>query len=161
MMDIKQILLSDASTDAKLTALSILLDKQLPKLESHVLEVQKLEGPQGEKGEKGDQGIQGERGEKGEKGEKGDAGKDGRDGKDGDDGISIVGTKIDFDGSLIVTFSDGNTINVGEVVGEKGERGPQGAPGVSGANGEAFANLDGGYPFSVYGGVTPIDAGGI
>lgn len=160
-MDIKQILLSDASTDAKLSALAILLDKEWPKLESHVLEVQKLKGPQGEKGEKGDQGPQGERGERGEKGDKGDAGKDGRDGKDGDDGISIVGTKIDFDGSLIVTFSDGKTINVGEVVGEKGERGPQGAPGLSGANGEAFANLDGGYPFSVYGGVTPIDAGGV
>lgn len=161
MMDIKQILLSDASTDAKLSALAILLDKQLPKLESHVLDVKKLQGPVGDKGEKGDQGPQGERGIDGKNGKNGDNGKDGANGKDGEDGVSIVGTKIDFDGSLVVTFSDGKTINVGDVVGEKGERGPQGAAGVSGQNGQAFANLDGGYPFSIYGGVTPIDAGGI
>jgi hypothetical protein len=160
-MDIKQILLSDASTDAKLSALAILLDRQLPKLESHVSQVEKLQGPIGEKGDKGDQGPKGDRGEDGLKGADGKDGKNGVDGKDGEDGVSIVSTKIDFDGSLIVNFSDGKVINVGEVVGEKGERGPQGAAGVSGQNGEAFANLDGGYPFSVYGGVTPIDAGGI
>lgn len=160
-MDIKQILLSDASTDAKLSALAILLDKQLPKLESHVEKVQKLQGPQGDKGDKGDQGPQGERGIDGVKGDSGANGKDGSNGIDGEDGVSIVGTKIDFDGSLVVTFSDGKVINVGDVVGEKGERGPQGAAGVSGANGEAFANLDGGVPNSVYGGTTPIDAGGI
>lgn len=161
MMDIKQILFSDASTDAKLAALAILLDKEIPNLKNHVLEVQKLEGPQGEKGEKGDQGPQGERGEPGDKGDKGDPGKDGVDGKDGADGISVVGTKIDFDGSLIITLSSGEVINVGEVVGEKGERGPQGAPGLSGADGQAFGNLDGGFPSSVYGGINPIDAGGI
>ena len=160
-MDIKQILLSDASTDAKLSALAILLDKKLPKLETHVQEVQKLQGPQGNKGDKGDQGPQGERGIDGVKGDSGANGKDGSNGIDGEDGVSIVGTKIDFDGSLVVTFSDGKVINVGDVVGEKGERGPQGAAGVSGVNGEAFANLDGGVPNSVYGGTTPIDAGGI
>ena len=160
-MDIKEILLSDASTDAKLSALAILLDKQLPILESHVKEVEKLQGPVGDKGDKGDQGLQGERGLDGRDGKDGKDGKDGADGQDGEDGISIVGTKIDFDGSLVVTFSDGKTINVGDVVGEKGERGPQGAAGVSGINGEAFANLDGGIPNSVYGGVNPIDAGGI
>jgi len=160
-MDIKQILLSDASTDAKLSALAILLDKQLPILEGHVKEVEKLQGPQGNKGDKGDQGPQGERGIDGVKGDSGTNGKDGSNGIDGEDGVSIVGTKIDFDGSLVVTFSDGKVINVGDVVGEKGERGPQGAAGVSGVNGEAFANLDGGVPNSVYGGTTPIDAGGI
>lgn len=160
-MDIKQILLSDASTDAKLSALAILLDKQLPILEGHVKEVEKLQGPQGDKGDKGDQGPQGERGIDGVKGDSGLNGKDGSNGIDGEDGVSIVGTKIDFDGSLVVTFSDGKVINVGDVVGEKGERGPQGAAGVSGANGAAFANLDGGVPNSVYGGITPIDAGGI
>lgn len=161
MIDLKSLILSDASTDAKLAALSIMLDKQWPKLEDRVQQVSKLPGPQGEKGDKGDQGPQGEPGPKGEKGDKGADGKNGDPGKDGSDGISIVGTKIDFDGSLVITFSDGKTINVGEVVGEKGERGPQGAAGVSGANGEAFANLDGGFPDSNYGGITPIDAGGI
>lgn len=160
-MNIKQILLSDASTDAKLAALAILLDRKLPNLEAHIFEVQKLQGPQGEKGEKGDQGLQGERGADGLQGSSGINGSNGVDGKDGEDGVSVVGAKIDFDGSLIVTLSDGSVINVGEVVGEKGERGPQGAAGVSGKDGQAFGNLDGGFPSSVYGGVTPIDAGGI
>lgn len=160
-MNIKQILLSDASTDAKLTALGLLLDKKLPSLEDHVLEVQKLEGPQGIQGLKGDPGERGPQGERGERGEKGEQGPKGIDGIDGEDGVSIVSTKLDFDGTLVLTFSDGRTVNVGEVVGERGERGPQGAAGMSGRDGEAFSNLDGGYPDSVYGGVNPIDAGGI
>lgn len=159
MIDLKSILLSDVSTEAKLAALAITIDKQWPKLEEQVVEVKKMPGPPGEKGDKGDQGPQGEKGDPGEKGEAGSAGKDGIDGKDGSNGISIVSTKIDFDGSLVIEFSDGKTINVGEVVGEKGERGPQGAAGMSGKDGEAFGNLDGGYPFSIYGGVTSIDAG--
>jgi len=160
-MDAKKILLSGASTDAKLTALALLLNKEWPTLEKKVLEVKKLQGPQGERGLQGEPGPKGDRGADGRDGKDGIDGKDGKDGESGADGVSIVGTKIDFDGSLIVTFSDGRTVNVGEVVGEKGERGPQGAAGVSGANGEAFANLDGGAPDSVYGGITPIDCGGI
>ena len=116
MMDIKQILLSDASTDAKLSALAILIDKQFPKLENKVLEVEKLQGPVGDKGDKGDQGPQGERGKDGKDGKNGSNGKDGVDGKDGENGVSIDGVKIDFDGSLVVTLTDGRVINVGEIV---------------------------------------------
>ena len=36
--------------------------------------------------------------------------------KDGKDGISITDAHIDFDGSLIITLSDGKLLNVGEVV---------------------------------------------
>lgn len=135
MIDLKSILKADASTDAKLAALAILLDRQLPKLEDQVSKVEKLAGPQGPKGDKGDQGPKGETGPKGEKGPSGPAGKNGVNGKDGKDGVSIVDTKIDFDGSLIITFSNGKTVNVGEVVGEKGERGKQGAAGMSGTSG--------------------------
>lgn len=135
MIDLKSILKADASTEAKLAALAILLDRQLPKLEDQVSKVEKLAGPQGPKGDKGDQGPKGETGPKGENGPPGPAGKNGVNGKDGKDGVSIVDTKIDFDGSLIITFSNGKTVNVGEVVGEKGERGKQGAAGMSGTSG--------------------------
>jgi hypothetical protein len=69
----------------------------------------------------------------GKDGYDGKDGKDGVDGKDGKDGISITGPKgdngadgvdgvgvqdahIDFDGSLIITLTDGRELNVGEVV---------------------------------------------
>jgi len=72
--------------------------------------------------EKGEQGIQGPKGDQGDRGRDGLQGKDGlpgRDGKnglDGKDGISVQDAKIDFDGSLVITLSDGREINVGEVV---------------------------------------------
>jgi len=37
-------------------------------------------------------------------------------GVDGVDGVSVTDAKIDFDGSLVITLSDGREINVGEVV---------------------------------------------
>jgi hypothetical protein len=47
---------------------------------------------------------------------KGDRGADGKPGQDGQDGVSVVDAKIDFDGSLTITLSNGNQINAGEVV---------------------------------------------
>ena len=72
--------------------------------------------------EKGEQGIQGQKGEQGDQGLDGAQGKDGKsgidgkDGLDGKDGVSVQDAKIDFDGSLVITLSDGREINVGEVV---------------------------------------------
>jgi hypothetical protein len=72
--------------------------------------------------EKGEQGIQGQKGEQGDRGldgaqgRDGKSGIDGKDGLDGKDGISVQDAKIDFDGSLVITLSDGREINVGEVV---------------------------------------------
>jgi hypothetical protein len=40
----------------------------------------------------------------------------GRDGLDGVDGVSVMDANIDFDGSLIISLSNGRVINVGEVV---------------------------------------------
>lgn len=143
-MDAKKILLSGASTDAKLSALAILLSKELPDLKATVENVQKQIGPRGEQGPKGDPGKDGANGKNGKDGKDGVNGKDGVDGKDGSDGISIVSTNIDFDGSLVIKFSDGRVVNVGEVVGEKGERGPQGAAGVSGVVTGTVAVANGG-----------------
>ena len=40
----------------------------------------------------------------------------GRDGVDGVDGVSVTDANIDFDGSLVISLSSGQQINVGEVV---------------------------------------------
>lgn len=68
------------------------------------------DGLQGPKGEKGDTGLPGRDGLNGKDG------KDGKDGADGIDGNGVVDARIDFDGSLIITLSNGSEINAGEVV---------------------------------------------
>jgi hypothetical protein len=70
----------------------------------------------GNDGKDGRDGKDGKSGRDGAKGDKGDAGRDGVNGIDGVDGISVVNANIDFDGSLVVTLSDGRELNVGEVV---------------------------------------------
>jgi len=74
------------------------------------------DGRDGNDGKNGKDGRDGKAGRDGKDGNKGDKGADGRDGVDGVDGISVVNANIDFDGSLIISLSDGREINVGEVV---------------------------------------------
>lgn len=69
-----------------------------------------------EKGDKGDKGERGLDGKNGLDGKDGRDGVNGRDGQDGQDGVSVTDAKIDFDGSLVITLSTGQEINVGEVV---------------------------------------------
>ena len=69
-----------------------------------------------EKGDKGDKGERGLDGKNGLDGKDGRDGINGRDGQDGQDGVSVTDAKIDFDGSLVITLSTGQEINVGEVV---------------------------------------------
>lgn len=73
-------------------------------------------------GKDGKNGIDGRAGKDGINGK---AGQDGRNGKDGlngvsgergQDGISVSDAHIDFDGSLIISLSNGQELNVGEVV---------------------------------------------
>ena len=78
------------------------------------LEVAKSIVPEkGDKGDKGDKGADGRQGIDGKNGQNGQNGKDGIDGKDG---VSVSNAQIDFDGSLVITLSTGQEINVGEVV---------------------------------------------
>jgi hypothetical protein len=70
-----------------------------------------------EKGDKGDKGDNGLDGRQGTDGKNGLDGRDGKDGIDGKDGVSVTDAKIDFDGSLVISLSTGQEINVGEVVG--------------------------------------------
>ena len=69
-----------------------------------------------EKGDKGDKGADGKQGKNGRDGKDGKDGLNGKDGQDGQDGVSVTDAKIDFDGSLVITLSTGQELNVGEVV---------------------------------------------
>jgi len=83
-------------------------------IEKRVLSIK--DGRDGADGKDGRDGKDGKSGKDGLKGERGVDGQAGRDGVDGVDGISVVNANIDFDGSLVISLSDGREINVGEVV---------------------------------------------
>jgi len=83
-------------------------------IEKRVLSIK--DGRDGANGKDGRDGKDGKSGKDGLKGDRGVDGQAGRDGVDGVDGISVVNANIDFDGSLIISLSDGREINVGEVV---------------------------------------------
>jgi len=74
------------------------------------------DGRDGIDGRDGANGREGRPGRDGAQGPMGAPGRDGRDGVDGVDGVSVTDAKIDFDGSLIISLSNGREINVGEVV---------------------------------------------
>lgn len=82
----------------------------------------------------------GPQGPKGEKGDKGDPGEKGADGtvafesltpeqKESLRGVSITAVSIDTDGNLTITFSDGDSENVGNIIGPQGVPGPKGDKG--------------------------------
>jgi hypothetical protein len=83
-------------------------------IEKRVLSIK--DGRDGSNGKDGRDGKDGKSGKDGLKGDKGADGQAGRDGVNGVDGVSVVNANIDFDGSLIISLSDGREINVGEVV---------------------------------------------
>jgi len=83
-------------------------------IEKRVLSIK--DGRDGFNGKDGRDGKDGKSGKDGLKGDRGLDGQAGRDGVDGVDGISVVNANIDFDGSLVISLSDGREINVGEVV---------------------------------------------
>jgi hypothetical protein len=68
------------------------------------------DGIQGPKGEQGDRGLDGAPGIQGPRGV------DGKDGQDGEQGVGVADARVDFDGSLVITLTDGKEINAGEVL---------------------------------------------
>ena len=83
-------------------------------------------GQQGNKGDKGDNGAQGKDGKDGKDGTSGvngAGGADGKNGKDGKNGVGIAKAEINADGELILTYTDGKTVNLGKVVGADGKDG--------------------------------------
>jgi len=98
-----------------LLALDTKLKKSIASLESRMSAI---------KAQKGDQGPVGASGKPGKDGKDGKPGKDGRDGKDGavgpqgasgEQGVSIEDVSVEFEGSLMVTLSDGRQIDAGNV----------------------------------------------
>ena len=63
-------------------------------------------------------------------------------GPQGDPGTYVNSALVDSNGDLIVTLSDGTTINAGYVVGATGDVGPQGPPGIDGSPGLDGADGD-------------------
>ena len=79
---------------------------------------------------KGADGAKGDKGDKGDKGETGAA---------GEDGNGVAGTAINEVGELVITYTNGETANLGKVVGNdgaKGEKGDKGDKGEAGADGQ-------------------------
>ena len=77
-------------------------------------------GPKGDKGDTGATGATGPTGATGATGAAGAAGRDGRDGLNGQDGVGIVSAEINADGHLILTYTNGETTDLGVVVGADG-----------------------------------------
>lgn len=84
-----------------------------------------VKGPRGAKGVKGDTGTQGPAGA---------------------DGIGITDAQITEDGELQITYTDGTTVLLGEVVGPKGDTGAAGKDGVNGNDGAKGDKGDKGDP---------------
>ena len=80
-------------------------------------------GDKGDKGDPGDAGTPGQNGKDGTNGVNGASGADGKNGKDGKDGIGIAKAEINADGELVITYTDGKTVNLGKVVGADGKDG--------------------------------------
>ena len=66
---------------------------------------------------------------------------EGPEGPRGPAGASIASAVINFDGDLIMTFTDSTTINVGRVLGPQGPEGDTGAEGPQGAEGATVENV--------------------
>jgi len=73
-------------------------------------------------------------GKDGADGAPGKDGVDGAPGKDGEDGVGITAAQIE-NGNLILHFSNGTNIDLGNVVGAPGKDGVDGAPGKDGVDG--------------------------
>ena len=99
----------------------------------------------GNDGAKGEQGLQGVKGDKGDKGDAGINGTDGIDGTNGADGVGITDVTINADNELVLSFSNGNVINLGNIKGAKGDKGDtglKGADGINGVDGVGIQNVD-------------------
>lgn len=90
------------------------------KLEEVALKAQEMplvgiDGKDGKDGLNGKDGKDGLQGQKGDKGKQGEKGKDGEKGNDGLNGISVVNAEVTFDNHLVITLSDGNEIDAGQI----------------------------------------------
>lgn len=96
-------------------------------------------GAAGEKGDAGAQGIQGLQGPAGVAGSAGPQGIQGIAGPAGADGLGVSSAVVDSSGNLILTLSNGSTINAGSSAGPKGDAGVQGPQGIQGPAGTSYS----------------------
>ena len=83
-------------------------------IEKRVASIQ--DGRDGINGTDGRDGRDGKPGKDGAMGRQGAQGPSGKDGIDGIDGVSVENAYLDFDGGLVIKLSNGNEINVGEIM---------------------------------------------
>jgi hypothetical protein len=83
-------------------------------IEKRVASIQ--DGRDGINGSDGRDGRDGKPGKDGAPGRQGAQGPAGKDGINGVDGVSVTNAYLDFDGGLVITLSNGNEINVGEIM---------------------------------------------
>lgn len=79
---------------------------------------------------------------------RGDPGRDGLNGKDGEpgkDGVGMAGAIQNKSGDLIITTTDGRTVDVGRVAGVDGKDGADGKDGRDGVDGIGFDDVTLGY----------------
>ncbi|MDO4155065.1 MAG: leucine-rich repeat protein, partial [Clostridia bacterium] len=110
-------------------------------------------GADGRDGTNGTDGADGRDGVDGTNGADGRDGVDGTNGADGQDGIGISNVEINAADELVLTFSDGASINLGNIKGAKGDQGDKGdkgdkgdagtngTDGVNGADGVGIADV--------------------
>ncbi|MER8207567.1 hypothetical protein, partial [Acinetobacter baumannii] len=77
----------------------------------------------GDKGDPGDAGTPGQNVKNGTNGINGTSGADGKNEKDGNDGIGIAKAEINANGELVLTYTNGKTVNLGKIVGADGKDG--------------------------------------
>lgn len=127
--------------------------------------VKGADGRDGQDGEPGKDGADGTAGERGQDGKDADPeeiaaavasevskavaglpvpqnGKDGRDGIDGKDGVGLASALIGRNGELIVTLTNGDTKDLGLIVGKDGTAGRDGSDGKDGAAGSDGFGFD-------------------
>jgi integrin beta 3 len=104
-----------------------------------------VDGLPGADGKDGADGLPGKDGEPGAPGEPGRDGIDGApgerglDGSPGADGVGLAGAVLGRDGQLVVTLTNGETRELGVVVGKDGINGRDGIDGKAGVDGERGA----------------------
>lgn len=91
------------------------------------------------KGSDGGTGATGPTGATGSTGAKGDTGNTGSTGSQGIAGVSVTSAAVNGPGHLILTLSNGSTVDAGYVKGDTGATGAKGDPGVSGSTGATGA----------------------
>tara|TARA_R110000796_G_scaffold441_1_gene1428 strand:+ start:524 stop:1228 length:705 start_codon:yes stop_codon:yes gene_type:complete len=92
--------------------------KTLASLEDRIRTVKAMKGdtgPQGKAGADGPKGDKGAVGPEGKAGRDGVSGTDGKDGADGGDGVGVEDAQIDLDGHLVLTLSNGNEVDAGDI----------------------------------------------